>query len=122
MSSTLAPQESKLDVFKLAMALLFVAGGVYAFYYFNEYPQVVRVLGFLVVVGVATGLSLTTEPGRRLVGFVKEADIERRKVVWPTWPETRQTTLAIIAVVVLIALFMWSLDMLLGWLTQSLTR
>ena len=120
MSSTAALQESKMDVFKLVIALVFVMGGMFAFYYFGEHSLLMRVLGLLVVIAFATGVALTTEPGHRLLGFFRESQIEVRKVVWPTIQETRQTTLVIVLFVVLIAIFLWLLDMFLGWLAQSL--
>ncbi|MBP5143215.1 preprotein translocase subunit SecE, partial [Pseudomonas chlororaphis] len=49
---------------------------------------------------------------------VKEARTEIRKVVWPTRQETTQTTLIVVAVVLVMALLLWGLDSLLGWLVS----
>ena len=49
---------------------------------------------------------------------MKEARIEIRKVVWPTRQETTQTTLIVVAVVLVMALLLWGLDSLLGWLVS----
>jgi preprotein translocase subunit SecE len=121
MNSDIALQESNVDVLKLVLVLLLVTGGVVAFYYFGEQSQLLRVLGLLVVMGAAAGIGLTTTAGHRFLSFFKEAQIEVRKVVWPTAQETRRTTLAIVAVVVFIALFLWVLDWILGWAVHSLT-
>ncbi|TIR54961.1 MAG: preprotein translocase subunit SecE, partial [Mesorhizobium sp.] len=43
---------------------------------------------------------------------------EIRKVVWPTRQETTQTTLIVVAVVLVMALLLWGLDSLLGWLVS----
>jgi preprotein translocase subunit SecE len=48
--------------------------------------------------------------------LAKEARVEIRKVVWPTRQETTQTTLIVVAVVLVMALVLWGLDSLLGWL------
>ncbi|WP_438504165.1 preprotein translocase subunit SecE [Acinetobacter towneri] len=49
---------------------------------------------------------------------MKEARVEIRKVVWPTRQETMQTTLIVVAVVLVMALLLWGLDSLLGWLVS----
>ena len=36
-------------------------------------------------------------------------------MVWPTRVETTQTTLVVIAVVIVVGIFLWLLDMFLGW-------
>ena len=38
------------------------------------------------------------------------ANVERRKVVWPTRQESVQTTLVIAVFVIIVALIMWALD------------
>ena len=43
--------------------------------------------------------------------LLKEANKERRRVVWPTPAETRQTTLIVVAVVFLVGIALWLLDM-----------
>ena len=45
---------------------------------------------------------------------------EIRKVVWPTRQETTQTTLIVVAVVLVMALLLWGLDSLLGWLVSMI--
>ena len=55
-------------------------------------------------------IGLQTEPGRNLWNFLQDAQVEVRKVVWPTRQETTQTTLLVIAVVILAALILW------GWI------
>jgi preprotein translocase subunit SecE len=49
---------------------------------------------------------------------VKGSRTEIRKVVWPTRQETVQTTMIVVAFVVLVALLLWGLDSLLGWLVS----
>jgi len=39
-------------------------------------------------------------------------------MVWPTRAETIQTTGVVVVVVLLVGVFLWLLDMLLGWLMQ----
>ena len=52
--------------------------------------------------------------------FLKEADIERRKVVWPTHQEAVQTSLMVIVVVIIISLFLAAVDGMIGSAVRSL--
>jgi len=56
-----------------------------------------------------------------LVGFFRESQIEARKVVWPSGKETTQTTLVVMGLVVVVALFLWLVDMGLLKLVRMLT-
>ena len=52
--------------------------------------------------------------------FLKEADIERRKVVWPTHQEAVQTSLMVIVVTIIISLFLAAVDWMIGALVRTL--
>ena len=106
---------SAIDTFKLMTALLVLLAGVVGFYYFEEESQLLRVLGMLAVGVIAFLIAATSDVGRRSLGFVKDARVEVRKVVWPTRQETIQTTIAVLFMVVLVAIMLWLFDMFLGW-------
>jgi preprotein translocase subunit SecE len=106
---------SALDTFKLMTAVLVLIAGVVGFHYFEDQSQLLRVLGMLVVGVVAFFIAASSEPGRRGLGFVKDARVEVRKVVWPTRQETLQTTIAVLFMVILVAIMLWLFDMFLGW-------
>jgi len=89
-------------------------GAMVAFYYYADVSKLARVVGLIAAVGVAAAIALQTDKGRTLASFVKDAQIEVRKVVWPTRQETVQTTLVVMVVVIIIAIFLWILDMALG--------
>ena len=62
----------------------------------------------LIVMGVgALALTLTTTQGQAFLKLLKEAQIEARRVVWPTKDETLQTTMIVFAVVVVMSLVLW---------------
>ena len=82
---------SAIDTIKLMTALLVLIAGVVGFYYFEDESQLLRVLGMLGVAVVVFLIVATTDKGRRGLGFVKEARVEVRKVVWPTRQETTWT-------------------------------
>jgi preprotein translocase subunit SecE len=107
-----------MDTAKLALATLLLAAGVIAFYWYEDQSTLYRVLGLLAIVVMAAGIALTTEKGRSVVGFLQESRTEVRKMVWPTRTETVQTTLVVFLVVILVGIFLWLLDMFLGWAIQ----
>ena len=111
---------SGLDTAKLMTALLILIAGVVGFYYFENESQLLRVIGLLAVAVVAFFIVTTTGIGRRSMGFVREARVEVRKVVWPTRQETTQTTIAVLIMVFIVAIMLWLIDMLLGWGVRSL--
>jgi preprotein translocase subunit SecE len=111
---------SAIDTFKLMLAVLVLIAGVVAFYYFEEESQLLRVLGMLGVAVIAFFIAASSDPGRRGLGFMRDARVEVRKVVWPTRQETLQTTIAVLFMVVLVAIMLWLFDMLLGWGVRGL--
>lgn len=110
----------RLDLIKMVVAALIVAAAVVGFYIYSDQSTPLRVAGLLAAVGVAAWIGLQTEPGRTLWNFILEAQLEVRKVVWPTRQETVQTTLLVIGVVILAALILWGLDSVLGWAVKKL--
>lgn len=107
-----------LDLIKWVLALVLVAGGVYGYYHFAQYPVLYRVLALIPVVGVALLLGVLTHSGAAFWDLVKQARMEIYKVVWPTRQETMQTTLIVVLVVFLMAIVLWLLDMFFGWLAS----
>ncbi len=74
----------------------------------------------LVAAGLSISVAMQTEKGRHVWGYFQDAQIEVRKVVWPTRQETVQTTFIVIIMVILVAIILWLLDMFLGWSIGSL--
>jgi len=109
------------DKLKLFIAVLILIAGMGAFYYFAEYSLLARVVGLLVAAAVAFAVALQSTPGRATLGFIKESNIERRKVVWPTRSETVRTTVMVVALVIITAILLWILDSLLLMTVRFLT-
>ncbi len=105
---------SGLDTLKLITALSLLIAGVVGFYYFEDESQLLRVIGMLVIAAIALFIVSMTDIGRRSLGFVKDARVEVRKVVWPTRQETLQTTIAVLIMVVIVAIMLWLIDSALG--------
>jgi len=115
MNSEIEAGSQKLDTFKLGLALLIIVAGLVCFYLFDDYSLLFRVIGLLVGVGISVAIALQTVKGKEIWGYFRDAQIDVRKVVWPTRQETIQTTLIVIVMVILVAIILWLLDMFLGW-------
>jgi len=118
-SSKEAAQESKFDLLKWLVVVLLVAAGVVANSYYSDQSLLYRVVGLLVLAGVAGYVAYLTEKGKAFFVQLKEAKNEVRKVVWPTRQETWQTTLMVVAVVLIVGLALWGLDSLLSWIVSA---
>ena len=120
-TKTEAGKSSFADTFVLLVSALVVVAGIYGFYYFEEAVIApVRALGLVAVVGLAIFLMALTAKGKTLIDFIKDADIERRKVVWPTRQETIQTTIIVFVVVIIVGIMLFLIDMFFGWGIRAL--
>ncbi len=112
---------SIVNTLMLAVAAVLLLAGIAAYYYFQSMAiTAVRVVGLMVVVLVASFITAQSDPGAAFFRFLKESDIERRKVVWPTHQETLQTALMVVIVTILISLFLAVVDWGLGAGVRSL--
>ena len=99
------------DVVKYALALLLVAAGLVAFYWFEgQWPTSLRILAVVAGLVAALLVFLTTGKGGHTREFLSEARFELRKVVWPTRQEAMRTTWVVIAVVILLSLILAFFD------------
>jgi len=108
------------DGLKWTGAVMLLAAAVGAFYMYADQSLLLRVVGLLVAVGVASFVALQTEQGNVAWGFIRESRNEVRRVVWPNRKETVQTTMIVIAMVALVAVILWMFDALLGYLVRLL--
>jgi len=110
-----------VDTLLLALATALLIAGVGAYYWFQDLAITpIRVVGLIAVAALASFIAAQADSGAAFFRFIKEADIERRKVVWPTHQETLQTSLMVIIVVILISLFLAAVDWLLGAAVRAL--
>ena len=115
-SNTLPTQSSGAgDIVKYAVALLLVAAGLFAFYWFDgQWPTGVRVLAVVVGLLAGVGVFMLTAKGAETREFLSESRFELRKVVWPTRQETNRTTGVVIIAVIVISLILAAFD----WIIQ----
>lgn len=109
---------TRLDSLKWAVVVALVSVGVVGNNLYADESLLYRVLALLALGGVAVAIAMQTGPGTSLWRLIKDSRTEIRKVVWPTRQETNQTTLIVVAVVLVMALVLWGLDSLLGWLVS----
>lgn len=109
------------DLMWLVLAVAIVAAGIVGFYYVeDQFITPIRVAGLLVAVVAGLFVFGQSSQGRNLFRFMREADVERRKVVWPSRQETIQTTIMVLVVTIIVALMLWGIDTILRWLLRVL--
>ena len=108
------------DKIKLALAGLLIVAGLAGFYALGDKPLVLRVLVVMGGVLAAFGVAWFSASGRQFAGFAKESVAEAKRVVWPTRKEAMQTTGIVFLFVVVMALFVFGVDSLLGLIVRTL--
>ena len=110
---------SGLNIVKWALVIVLLVAATLGNHYGDNAPAALRLGGMVLLAVVALGIALLTTQGRNFLGLLKEANVERRKVVWPTKQETWRTTLIVMAVVLLTSLLLWGIDSLFGWAVSA---
>jgi preprotein translocase subunit SecE len=121
MSSKVDSQSSVLDTAKLIVAVAVLLGGIVGYYYYADASVLLRAIGVLVALVVASVVALQTARGQALWKFMQGSRVELRKVVWPTREEAIQTTIAVLVFALVMGVFFWLIDLFLLWCTRFLT-
>jgi preprotein translocase subunit SecE len=119
MSGNTETTNAPLNVFKWLIAISIASVAIVGNQMYAEAGLLYRILGVVALMAVALGFAAITTQGRAFLTLLKEANIERRKVVWPTRQETTQTTMIVVAVVIVVAILLWGLDSFLSWVVSS---
>jgi len=108
-----------VDIAKLTVAVLLAVGGAVAFYWFaGSWPLWARILTVMAGLGLGAFIGAGSSQGRQFTKFLRDAQIEVRKVVLPTRQETWQTTLIVGVAVLLIGILVWIIDLILSWIIR----
>ena len=107
-------ETNKQDVVKWILSTVMFLGALVAFYYFDQYPLIYRVLGLIGIVILGFLIVFNTERVRGLRVFTHDARVELKKVIWSTKAEVIQTTVIVFVVVIIMSILLWLLDKLLG--------
>ena len=108
------------DKAKLVAAGVLVVAAVAAFYVLAKEDLWLRVLALFALFAVAAAVFFTSENGKALIAFGRDAMREIRKVVWPTRKEAMQMTGYVFAFVFFMGLFLWLTDKTLEWVLYDL--
>jgi preprotein translocase subunit SecE len=108
------------DKVKLALAAALVVAALAAYYLLAKQGQIAQWGGLLVGMVAAVAVFFSSEPGKELFAFGRDAWREVKKVVWPARKEAIQMTAYVFAFVVVMALFLWLTDKTLEWLFYDL--
>ncbi len=108
------------DKMRLALAAALVIAALAAYYLLAGQGSLVQWAGLLAGLLAAVVVFLTSESGRQLIAFGRDAVREVKKVVWPERKEAMQITAYVFAFVVVMALFLWLTDKTLEWVFYDL--
>lgn len=111
---------SSLDKAKLGGAAALVVGALAAFYLLAKQGPLVQWAALVAGLIAAVAVFFTSEPGKELFAFGRDAIRELKKVVWPSRKEAIQMTAYVFAFVFVMALFLWLTDKTLEWVLYDL--
>jgi len=114
MNANVETKVFRFDLIKWVVTLALLVGVVVANSIYTEFALLYRVLVIVAVVLVAMLIAFNTEKGNAFWELLKAAQVELRKIVWPSTQEVNQTTVLVVAVVIITALILWGLDALIG--------
>lgn len=108
------------DKAKLVGAAVLLLAALAVFYVLAKQDLWQRVGALIVLLAASVALFFTSESGKQLIGFGRDAVREARKVVWPSRKEAMQMTGYVFAFVFVMALFLWVTDKTLEWVLYDL--
>jgi len=108
------------DKAKLALAVVLLGAGIWAYYWLGDAALVLRLLAVAAGIALGAAVAWLSAPCKQFLGFALESWTEVKKVVWPTRKETIQTTAAVFAFVLVMAIFLWISDKTLEWVLYDL--
>lgn len=108
------------DKARLALAAALLLAGLVAYYLLTKQGGLAQWAALLVGVAAAVAVFLTSESGKQLLAFGRDAVREVKKVVWPERKEAMQITAYVFGFVVVMAIFLWLTDKTLEWVFYDL--
>lgn len=108
------------DKLKLGAAVALLLAALAAFYLLSKQGQLAQWGALIVGLALAAGAFFSSESGRQLIAFGRDAWREVKKVVWPARKEAIQITAYVFGFVLIMAVFLWLTDKTLEWLFYDL--
>jgi preprotein translocase subunit SecE len=108
------------DKLRVAASVTLVVVALAAFYALTKQGPLAQWAALILGLAAAVALFLTSESGKQLVAFSRDAVREVKKVVWPERKEAIQITAYVFVFVFAMALFLWLTDKTLEWVFYDL--
>jgi preprotein translocase subunit SecE len=108
------------DKLRLALSAALVIAALVVYYMLAKQGGLAQWAGLLVGLVAAVAVFFSSETGRQLIAFGRDAVREVKKVVWPERKEAMQITAYVFAFVVVMAVFLWLTDKTLEWVFYDL--
>lgn len=105
---------------RLALTGALVISALAAYSLLSQQGGLVQWVALLVGLVAAVAVFFTSEAGRQLLAFGRDAVREVKKVVWPERKEAMQITAYVFGFVVVMAVFLWLTDKTLEWVFYDL--
>ncbi len=121
MTTNTENQTNSLDIVKWGIAIILLAAAIIGNQMYNEASVLVRAGGVVVAFAIAGVIALQTAKGKQALEFAREAQIEVRKVIWPTRQEAMNTTFIVLAATAILAVILWLMDMVLLEIVNFIT-
>jgi len=121
MTTNTESQGNSLDIVKWALVVILLAAAIVGNQMYSEASVLVRAISVVVAFAIAGFIALQTEKGKQSLAFAREAQIEVRKVVWPTRQEALNTTFIVLAATGILALILWGMDAVLLRIVNFIT-
>lgn len=104
-----ATKSNKYDVllFSLIIVILFIA--LFLNYYLNL-TNLTKLIVWFVSLPSIVAAYLFSSYGSFSIQFLKETNIELKKVTWPTKRETTQVTIIVLSFAIVLAILLWLVD------------
>lgn len=119
-TSNIQTVNTSADKVKLAIAGALVVSALAAFYILSKQGQIAQWSALIAGLAGAVAVFFTSESGKQLFAFGRDAWREVRKVVWPARKEAIQMTAYVFIFVLVMAVFLWLTDKTLEWLFYDL--
>lgn len=121
MTTNTESQSNSLDIVKWALVVILLAAAIIGNQMYGDASVLVRAISVVVAFAIAGLIALQTEKGKQALSFAREAQIEVRKVVWPTRQEALNTTFIVLAATGVLALILWGMDAVLLRIVNFIT-
>lgn len=97
------------------LAVIALCGTVFCYYKLPDWmgddvSLLIKAAVMIAGIVISSLIAAFSSSGKQLIEFSKGSRIELRKMVWPSRAETGQTTMIVLILVVLVALFLWLID------------